>query len=208
MNPEASLALRFSVAKMRAAGRVDEKARVGVRKLLESYAAIVSHASPMRKDQEDHNAFCKQLKTFFLFYCRNLPAIALKAPQRAHYTCFCAGGYRIQDSSGRRTMWKRLTWLANWVRRILRQLMTAVVQRMAGGRSCDKYLVFCKIRGDDERSSTNSCDMIGHTQGLGCYRIECHLSELFSFTRSAPQKAPLSSGKHYRTAFVATLSYV
>lgn len=36
MKPDASLALRFSVAKMRAAGRVDEKAREGVRKLLES----------------------------------------------------------------------------------------------------------------------------------------------------------------------------
>ena len=38
MKPEASLALRFSVAKMRAAGRVDEKARDdGVRMLLASY---------------------------------------------------------------------------------------------------------------------------------------------------------------------------
>ena len=37
MKPEASLALRCSVAKMRAAGRVDEKALEGVRKLLESW---------------------------------------------------------------------------------------------------------------------------------------------------------------------------
>ena len=36
IKPEASLAFRFSVAKMRAAGRVDEKARDGVRMLFES----------------------------------------------------------------------------------------------------------------------------------------------------------------------------
>lgn len=37
MNPEASFALRCSVAKMRAAGRVEAKPLNGVRKLLESY---------------------------------------------------------------------------------------------------------------------------------------------------------------------------
>jgi hypothetical protein len=37
IKPEASFALRCSVAKMRAAGRVDEKALAGVRKLLESW---------------------------------------------------------------------------------------------------------------------------------------------------------------------------
>jgi hypothetical protein len=36
MKPEASFALRCSVPKMRAAGRVDEKARDGVRMLFES----------------------------------------------------------------------------------------------------------------------------------------------------------------------------
>jgi hypothetical protein len=37
MKPDASFALRFSVANMRAAGRVEENARDGVRKLFESY---------------------------------------------------------------------------------------------------------------------------------------------------------------------------
>jgi hypothetical protein len=37
MNPDASFAFRFSVANMRAAGRVEEKALVGVRRLFESY---------------------------------------------------------------------------------------------------------------------------------------------------------------------------
>lgn len=36
MKPEASLARRFSVAMMRAAGLVEEKARWGVRRLFES----------------------------------------------------------------------------------------------------------------------------------------------------------------------------
>ena len=40
IKPEASLAFRFSVAKMRAAGRVDEKARDGVRMLFESCGGI------------------------------------------------------------------------------------------------------------------------------------------------------------------------
>lgn len=37
IKPEASLALRFSVPMKRAAGRVDEKFREGVRRLWESY---------------------------------------------------------------------------------------------------------------------------------------------------------------------------
>jgi hypothetical protein len=37
MNPDASFALRFSVANMRCAGRVEEKARVDGRKPLASY---------------------------------------------------------------------------------------------------------------------------------------------------------------------------
>ena len=37
MNPDASFALRFSVPIKRAAGRVDEKFREGVRRLLESW---------------------------------------------------------------------------------------------------------------------------------------------------------------------------
>jgi hypothetical protein len=38
MKPDASFALKLSVPNMRAAGRVDEKARDGVRKLFESYS--------------------------------------------------------------------------------------------------------------------------------------------------------------------------
>jgi hypothetical protein len=44
MKPDASFARRFSVAKIRAAGRVDEKAREGVRMLFESYT-IISNGS-------------------------------------------------------------------------------------------------------------------------------------------------------------------
>jgi hypothetical protein len=40
MKPDASFARRFSVAKIRAAGRVDEKARDGVRRLFENYTVI------------------------------------------------------------------------------------------------------------------------------------------------------------------------
>jgi hypothetical protein len=43
MNPDASFALRCSVANMRAAGRVDEKALEGVRRFLDSCDVCVSH---------------------------------------------------------------------------------------------------------------------------------------------------------------------
>ena len=43
MKPDASFALRFSVANMRCAGRVEEKARVVGRKLLASYEANISN---------------------------------------------------------------------------------------------------------------------------------------------------------------------
>jgi hypothetical protein len=45
INPDASFARRLPVPYMRAAGRVDVKVRVGVRRLFDSYAVIVSHCS-------------------------------------------------------------------------------------------------------------------------------------------------------------------
>lgn len=45
MKPDASFALKLPVPNMRAAGRVEEKAREGVRKLFDSYVVLVSHCA-------------------------------------------------------------------------------------------------------------------------------------------------------------------
>jgi hypothetical protein len=116
MKPDASFAFRCSVAKMRAAGRVDENALEGVRRLLETWRSM------------------RQTLNTLQLCALNPYTIYALMHRGSHCGIIVDGGTwsvlgwdeRVAQSFNRRT------WLASCRRRILRQLMMGNREEWSG----------------------------------------------------------------------------
>ena len=124
MNPEASFALRCSVAKMRAAGRVDEKALEGVRMLLESWR----HQSAIGRflqmtHMAKHSQSLSRAHRHNTRYSRWVEGTAVDGGTPAQWNL--PNGLARAGGAKEAERCSLPTWLASCRRRILRQLMMA-----------------------------------------------------------------------------------
>jgi hypothetical protein len=105
MNPEASFARRLSVPNMRAAGRVEEKFRDGVRRLFVSYCALLANvlAAPCGLRHGSQATPQTVIAPF-----RTIPALCQSFTQCG--TRLCA-----KDAAGRKA---RMGWRSGWSARI------------------------------------------------------------------------------------------